>query len=145
MKKNNKRKDKNSYIKNTDKMAGLGKFVEQYSVPVFADYAMGTLDEENGIFYDKLDGKKEYKVFTSLESAQKAFKDGILKLDERYCYSTYDAKTLFPKILEFHTQKEVEDYLCLYNEKGNNCLNWTFMDAEEREKLRKKQNRTKII
>ena len=149
-----KKKEENKirYISNDDKMVGLGKFVEGESIPVFVDFAIGfvmktSFDIDYPIFVDKISSKTTiipYKVYENIEDAKKALKDGTLKYDEVYCYAVHDIKSLYPEVLEFHTKKEVQDYLINYNKEKETCLNWTFMDDEEKEELRQKQNRKYI-
>ncbi len=147
-----KKNSKVKFISNDDKMVGLGKFIEGESVPVFVDFAMGfvletSFDIDYPIFVDKISNRTTiipYKVFESLKDAKKALNDGVLKYNEVYCYSVHDVKTLFPDVLDFYTKKEVQDYLTEYNKDKETCLNWTFMDEDEKENLRKKQNRKYI-
>ena len=147
-----KKNNKVHYISENDKMVGLGKFVKGEKTPVFVDFAIGyvvhtSYDIDYPLFVDKLSYKNTilpYKVFEDYREAKEALKNGELFYDEVYCYSVHDIKPLFPELLNIYSKKEVIDFLIDYNKEKETCLNWTFMDEQEKEDLRKEQNRKYI-
>ena len=130
-------------IKPNDKMVSLVKFVNDFddpqkAVPVFFVNAIGSVDENN--FTDKLiTPPATYKKYDNLEKARKALEIGELKIEEPYCYSSYDYNLVFGKLSKIKTKEEAIEYLKKYNENEQVYICWSFLDKDEIEKLNKKQ------
>ncbi len=118
-------------------MVGLAKFINNSdnAIPVSVGNAIGRVEEHS--FYDKL-GKRTYKLYPNLEKARQALIKGDLQVYEVYCYSSYDYHATFPELEKMKSEEDVMQYLKEYNNNQEVCIYWTFLDADEINKLDEK-------
>jgi len=121
------------------KLGSIASFDED-ETPKYIASTLGLVDDK-GLFIDVLRNDEEHQVYLDEKSARKAFEEGKLKIHEPYCYSLYPYEQVFPDISKLKYQRDMIDYLKAYNENNEVAIFWTFLDAEEKEKLREKQKK----
>lgn len=121
------------------KLGSMASFDEE-GVPKYIASTLGLVDDQ-GLFIDVLRNDEEHQVYLDEIGARKAFEEGKLKIREPYCYSLYPYEHVFPNISRLKYQRDMIDYLKAYNENNEVAIFWTFLDAEEKEKLREKQKK----
>lgn len=137
-----KKRKKQAYIKPDDKVVSIVKFINNFedanqAFPRYYSTAIGSISKTS--FTDKLvSPPKTYKLYEGLDEARKALEDGELKVGEAYCCSFYEYNNIFPELGMKATKEEAILYLKAINESGLNAFAWTFLDADELEKLNNK-------
>ena len=119
------------------KLGSIASFDEE-GTPKYIASTLGLVDNK-GLFIDVLRQDESHQVYLTEASARNAFEEGKLKIREPYCYSLYPYEHMFPDINKLKNQRDIIDYLKKYNEQNDVTIFWTFLDAEEKQKLEEKQ------
>ena len=87
---------------------------------------------ENDVATDVLlEQKPQYKVCIGLNAIRKAYEEGQITNNEKFCYSAYDANDMFPSLKNMKTDDEKRYFLKNYNRKNKMALYWSFLDKDE--------------
>lgn len=87
---------------------------------------------ENDVATDVLLEKKpQYKVCIGLNAIRKAYEEGQITNNEKFCYSAYDANDMFPSLKNMKTDDDKREFLKNYNRRNKTTLYWSFLDEDE--------------
>ena len=75
--------------------------------------------------------KPQYKVCIGLNAIRKAYEEGQITNNEKFCYSAYDANDMFPSLKNMKTDDDKREFLKNYNRRNKTALYWSFLDKDE--------------
>lgn len=78
-----------------------------------------------------LEKKPQYKVCIGLNAIRKAYEEGQITNNEKFCYSAYDANDMFPSLKNMKTDDDKREFLKNYNRRNKTALYWSFLDKDE--------------
>lgn len=101
---------------------------------------------KDGVATDILSKNKEsYNVYEGLSAIRKAYEEGLILNNEKFCYSVYDADEIFPELNSISTDEEKRMFLKDYNRQNRTLIYWSFLDEDEIQELNDivNENKTK--